>query len=72
MDYIILSALIGCAILCLLITYDIACQWSHNLATRMEHYPDNMQIDLDHVEVQTALLPFTFVHTGFHANRPSH
>jgi hypothetical protein len=58
MDYIFLSALIGCAVLRLLITYDIACQWSRNLATRMEHYPDNMKIDLDRVEVQTAVPTF--------------
>jgi Kyakuja-Dileera-Zisupton transposase len=28
MDYIVLSALMGCVLLHLLITYDIACQWS--------------------------------------------
>ena len=58
MDYIILSVLIGCAILCLLITYDIACQWSRNLAIRMDEYPENMRINLERVEVQTAVPSF--------------
>jgi hypothetical protein len=58
MDYIILSALIGCAVLRLLITYDIACQWSRNLTTRMEEYPEHMRIDLDRVELETAVPSF--------------
>lgn len=58
MDYIILSALVGCAILRLLITYDIACQWSRNLAARMESYPDNLRLDIDHVVVETAIPSF--------------
>ena len=58
MDYIVLSALIGCALLRLFITYDIACQWSKNLASRMEAYPETMRIDLDGVEVLTAVPGF--------------
>jgi len=67
MDYIILSALIGCMVLHLLITYNIACQWSCNLTTRMEEYPEHMQINLDRVELQTAILSF-----HIHAHGPKY
>jgi Kyakuja-Dileera-Zisupton transposase len=58
MDFIVFSALIGCAVLRILITYDIACQWSRNLATRLESYPEDMHIDLDQVDVETAIPSF--------------
>jgi hypothetical protein len=58
MDYIILSALIGFGLLRLVITYDIFCNWSKNWAKRMQAYPENMQIDLDHTEVLGAMLGF--------------
>lgn len=58
MDYIILSALVGCGLLRLLITYDIACQWSRHLASRMEAYPEHMRIDLNRVELHMAVPSF--------------
>jgi hypothetical protein len=58
MDYIVLLALAGLCILRIVISYDIACQWSKNLAARMEHYPEHMRINLDCVEVRTAVPGF--------------
>ncbi|PPR06984.1 hypothetical protein CVT24_011010 [Panaeolus cyanescens] len=44
MDYIIFSALAGLCLLRLVITYDIACQWSRNYRTRMKTLPTNLQL----------------------------
>jgi hypothetical protein len=57
-DYIILSALFGITLLRLLISYDIACQWSRNFASRMENYPEDLRLDLDTVEVKAAVPSF--------------
>lgn len=69
MDYIILSALVACGLLRLLITYDIACQWSCKLSSRMEAYPDHMRINLDRVEVETAVPSF---HIRAHGSKCQH
>ncbi|RPD52689.1 hypothetical protein L226DRAFT_548691 [Lentinus tigrinus ALCF2SS1-7] len=46
MDYLIFSTLIGILLLALLLSYDIACQWSKRFFTRMrENFPPTMQID---------------------------
>jgi Kyakuja-Dileera-Zisupton transposase len=58
MDYIVLSALIGFGLLRLVFSYDIVCQWSKNLGSRMLDYPEHMRIDLDHVEIQNAVPSF--------------
>ncbi|TDL13645.1 hypothetical protein BD410DRAFT_735067, partial [Rickenella mellea] len=44
MDYIVLSTLIGVIFTSLLFTYDIACQWSKNLFSRMAEFPPIMQL----------------------------
>ena len=43
MDYVFLSSLMGIAVACVLISYDIACQWSRNLAKRVKAFPPTMQ-----------------------------
>ncbi|KIM87974.1 hypothetical protein PILCRDRAFT_3683 [Piloderma croceum F 1598] len=58
MDYIILLAIISITLLRLVITYDIACQWSKNFASWMVEYPEHMHVDLDRVEVRTAVPGF--------------
>lgn len=58
MDYIILSALMACGLLRIIITYDIACQWAKNFASRMKSYPESMQIDLERTEVRAAVPSF--------------
>jgi len=44
MDFIILSALVGIMLRRIVITYDIACQWSKNLHKRMADFPEEMRI----------------------------
>jgi hypothetical protein len=43
-DFIVLAALVGVMLLRIVITYDIACQWSKNFRKRMEEFPPQMQI----------------------------
>ena len=45
MDYLVFSTLVG-MILALLISYDIACQWSIHLLERMSKFPDHLQINI--------------------------
>ncbi|KAH8069588.1 hypothetical protein BXZ70DRAFT_1013367 [Cristinia sonorae] len=47
MDYLILSTLAGLTWLYVLISYDIACQFSVNFFKRMETYPEELQRDFD-------------------------
>ncbi|KAJ7184784.1 hypothetical protein C8R46DRAFT_1026640 [Mycena filopes] len=55
MDYIVMSCLVGFALMMLTISYDIACQWKRNLRQRNERLPTAIQLDLDNVEVQCGL-----------------
>lgn len=45
MDYLFFSSLHGSKIRQLVVSYDIACQWSKNLAQRMQIFPHSMHID---------------------------
>ncbi|KAJ7062443.1 hypothetical protein B0H15DRAFT_794789, partial [Mycena belliarum] len=54
MDYIILSSLMGLTLLWLTISYDIACQWKINLASRMEKMPEALRLP-ETVEIQFGL-----------------
>ncbi|KAK7000623.1 CxC2 domain-containing protein [Favolaschia claudopus] len=55
MDFIILSALAGFALLWLTISYDIACQWKIHLLERIKMLPTDKQIPLEDVNVQFGL-----------------
>ncbi|KAJ7076953.1 hypothetical protein C8R43DRAFT_966146 [Mycena crocata] len=55
MDYIVMSALAGFALVMLTLSYDIACQWKINLPTRMGKLPQHLQLDLDKIELQCGL-----------------
>jgi hypothetical protein len=44
MDFIFASAIRGCALLLLLISYDIACQWFINFFKRMKQWPEHLRI----------------------------
>ncbi|KAJ7184066.1 hypothetical protein C8R46DRAFT_1208297 [Mycena filopes] len=55
MDYIVMSCLVGFALMLLTISYDIACQWKKNLRDRNDKLPTRIQLDLDNVEVQCGL-----------------
>ena len=55
MDYIILSALLGITLSWIILTYDIACQWSKNFKKRMmEKFPEHMRIP-DQTIINTAI-----------------
>ena len=43
-DFIVFATLIGITLLCIIITYDVICQWSKNFQKRMENFPEHMQI----------------------------
>lgn len=55
MDYIILSALLGVTLLHVVITYDIACQWSKNLEKRMKNMPQELQVNLSELKITAAV-----------------
>ena len=63
MDYLFFSGLQGVSTLPLVVSYDIACQWHHNLWKRMETYPSSLHLDYDARRV-------TFVVPKFHL--PAH
>ena len=46
MDYVFLSSLIGAMVAWIFVSYDIACQWSKNLPSRIPKFPSWMQLDL--------------------------
>ncbi|KAH8115645.1 hypothetical protein DFH11DRAFT_1507356, partial [Phellopilus nigrolimitatus] len=43
MDYIFLSSIVGALVTLMLVTYDIACQWSKKLTARVHEYPLHLQ-----------------------------
>ncbi|KAJ7704630.1 hypothetical protein B0H14DRAFT_2416236 [Mycena olivaceomarginata] len=55
MDFIVMGALAGFALMWLTISYDISCQWKINLAKRNAMMPDDMKLPLDTIKVQCAL-----------------
>ncbi|KAK6993086.1 CxC2 domain-containing protein [Favolaschia claudopus] len=63
MDWIVLSSILGFALLLLMISYDIACQWKINFAERLEQYPPHMRLPLDKIKVQYGLPVW---HAGSH------
>ncbi len=46
-DYMILSSLLGIMVSCIVISYDIGCQWSKNFNKWMLEYPKKMQLPSD-------------------------
>jgi hypothetical protein len=61
MDFILFSAIQGTLLLCLTISYDIACQWSRNLPSRLRRLPQALQISM-------ILSPIMFAIPKFHIN----
>ncbi|KAJ6452140.1 hypothetical protein C8R47DRAFT_1204389 [Mycena vitilis] len=55
MDFILLGALAGFALLLLTISYDISCQWKVLLADRNSKMPKDMRLPLDKITLQCAL-----------------
>ena len=54
MDYIVFSAISGTKVKCIVVTYDIACQWSQNLFKRMKGLPGRLQLE-DGIEIEVAV-----------------
>ena len=51
MDFIFLSSIAGTSIKSITISYDIACQWSRNLLSRMAKMPEHLHIP-DSIKLQ--------------------
>jgi hypothetical protein len=51
MDFIVFSALLNTIIFYLILSYDIACQYSKNFWKRMEALPSAMRLVIDHARV---------------------
>ncbi|KAJ7799721.1 hypothetical protein B0H14DRAFT_3491392 [Mycena olivaceomarginata] len=52
MDFIVMGALAGFALMWLTISYDISCQWKINLAKRNAMMPDDMKLPLDTIKLE--------------------
>jgi hypothetical protein len=55
MDYIIFSAFLWLTLLRIVITYDIACQWSKNLERRTQKLPDRIKPNLEKTSITAAV-----------------
>lgn len=59
MDYAMLSTLMGITLLMLVISYDIACQWSKNFRSRILDFPDDLKkLDLNCISLVTVIPKF--------------
>jgi hypothetical protein len=63
MDFIVMSALVGFALILLTISYNIACQWKVHLKDRNEKLPPAMRLPVDNIKIQCALPVW---HAGSH------
>ena len=66
MDFILFSALLGVLISSLTLSYDICCQWSHNLQHCVLQLPPSMQ-----VAPNKLLKKATYIITKFHLHNHS-
>jgi hypothetical protein len=57
MDFIVLSTLIGTVFSLLVLSYDIMCQWSRNLSTRMLQFPPHMQLPNETIKLIKKVIP---------------
>ena len=64
MDYVLLSTLINVAIASLVVSYDIACQWSINLQIRISQFPPAMQFNLADISFTTVIPKFHILGHG--------
>ncbi|TFK54389.1 hypothetical protein OE88DRAFT_1642921 [Heliocybe sulcata] len=58
MDFLVLSTLIGTALLHLVFSYDIACEWSHNFWKHIKAFPVHMQLDHRKVQIHNVIPKF--------------
>lgn len=57
MEFIMFFSLLGTCLLTLALSYDIACQWSRNLKTRIKQLPQYMQIGTERLHNIKFVLP---------------
>lgn len=55
MDFIILSTLVAIQLIYLVISYDIACQWSKNLKTRAGKYPPALKAVTENLSLEAVI-----------------
>lgn len=70
MDFLILSTLARSKVHRIIISYDIACQWSKNLGVRMKAYPEHLRLDLVNKEVGYAVPKFHLPAHGVKCQSP--
>lgn len=58
MDYALLSTLQGVSILFLVMSYDIACQWSKRFCTRITEFPRALHFNIDDISFTTVIPKF--------------
>lgn len=58
MDWVVLSALRWTPTRDLLISYDIGCQWSKNLAKRVPRYPEWLRLDMSSTRLRAVVPKF--------------
>jgi hypothetical protein len=62
MDFVVFSSLIGAVFCILVLSYDIMCQWSRNLATRMLQLPLSMQLSQSSLDNMKKVIPKLHIH----------
>ncbi|KAJ7580971.1 hypothetical protein C8J56DRAFT_1056969 [Mycena floridula] len=55
MDFILFSAILGCTLLAIFLTYDIACQYRINLESQNKLLPQKLQHDFEKTEIHAVL-----------------
>ncbi|KAJ7446035.1 hypothetical protein B0H11DRAFT_1746379 [Mycena galericulata] len=68
MDFLLVSVLMTFSLLCVVVSYDIACQYAINFWQRMSEMPESMQLDLTPEQIWWKVPNF---HLGAH-KRPCH
>lgn len=61
-DFVVFSALFGLVLCMLTLSYDICCQWSRNLATRVKQLPPSFQPDPQLLSQAKRVLPKMHLH----------
>jgi hypothetical protein len=64
MDYVLLSTLVNVTVAMLVVSYDIACQWSINFATRLVEFPAAMHFNLNNIRFITVIPKFHILGHG--------
>lgn len=57
MDFITFFSMIGCYLLGFIFSYDIVCQWSRKLKTRIPQLPECMRLSNEQLENSTFVIP---------------